>query len=188
VARGASVTLEKNDPETSAHFCSLYSIRLLSRVGVCARLIRRVLDWMTGFINSLYIHTARDYRQYSANAILHILEFTVAHALGFWVFISRVLATYLQQSHCHFKSHMKSSSHSLTPFLPLYCSCQFRRLDSVQILCSQAHIPAGWRLETRHFTSRLLFYSAKHFLITTLHWPRRKQPVILRRCVYWSFA
>jgi hypothetical protein len=46
---------------------------------------------------------------------------------------------------------MKSSFHSLIPFLPLLCKCQFQRFDSVQFLCSQAHIPAGWRLET-HLT------------------------------------
>jgi hypothetical protein len=44
---------------------------------------------------------------------------------------------------------MKSSFHSLILFLSLFCSCQLRRLDSIQFLCSQAHIPAGWRLETR---------------------------------------
>jgi hypothetical protein len=44
---------------------------------------------------------------------------------------------------------MKSSLHSLIPFLPLFCNCQFRRLDSIQFLCSQAHIQAGWRLETQ---------------------------------------
>jgi hypothetical protein len=43
---------------------------------------------------------------------------------------------------------------SLIPVLP-FCSCQFRRLDSVQFLRSQAHIPAGWRSETRPFTARL---------------------------------
>jgi hypothetical protein len=33
--------------------------------------------------------------------------------------------------------------------MPLFCSCQFRRLDSVQFLCSQAHILADWHLESR---------------------------------------
>jgi hypothetical protein len=60
------------------------------------------------------------------------------------------MATDLQHSHCHFKSHMEYYFRSLTPFLPLFCSCQFRRLYSVQF---QAHIQAGWRLETRLFTS-----------------------------------
>jgi hypothetical protein len=44
---------------------------------------------------------------------------------------------------------MKSSFHSLIPFLPLFCNCQFGRLDWIQFLCSEAHILAGWRLETR---------------------------------------
>jgi hypothetical protein len=44
---------------------------------------------------------------------------------------------------------MKSSCHGLIPFLPLFCNYQFRRLDSVQFLCSQANIPAGWSLQTR---------------------------------------
>jgi hypothetical protein len=44
---------------------------------------------------------------------------------------------------------MKSSFHNIISFRPLFCSCQLRRLDSIQFLCYQAHIPAGWRLETR---------------------------------------
>jgi hypothetical protein len=45
---------------------------------------------------------------------------------------------------------MESSFHSLTPSLPLFCNCQFWRLDWTQF---QAHIAAGWRPETRLFTS-----------------------------------
>jgi hypothetical protein len=86
------------------------------------------------------------------------------------VFTSRILAT--GQSQCNFKSHMKSSCHSLIPFLPLFCSCQFRRLDSIQYLGSEVHILAGWCLETR--LCSVLFYSAEHFFIATLHEPRRK--------------
>jgi hypothetical protein len=41
---------------------------------------------------------------------------------------------------------MKSSFHSVIPFLSLFCSCQFRRLYSIQ-----AHILAGWCPETRLF-------------------------------------
>jgi hypothetical protein len=100
---------------------------ILCRVGVTYR---------TGFgldgsiYCALYIHTDRDYRQYSAIAILHILQFTVVQALGFSAFTSGISATDLLQSHCHFKSHMNSSSNSLIPFVP-FCSCQFRRLDSI---------------------------------------------------------
>jgi hypothetical protein len=70
-----------------------------------------------------YIHTVRDYKQYSAIIILQTFQFTVEHALGFSVFASRILATGLSQSHCHFKSP--------NSLLALSCSCQFRRLDSV---------------------------------------------------------
>jgi hypothetical protein len=38
---------------------------------------------------------------------------------------------------------MKYSLQPIIYFLPLFCNCQFRRLDSIQILCSQAHVPAG---------------------------------------------
>jgi hypothetical protein len=79
------------------------------------------------------IHTTRDYRQYSAIAVLHTLEFTVPHALRFLVFTSRILATDLSQSRWHFKSHMKTSYHSLTHFLPLFCDCQFRILDTTTL-------------------------------------------------------
>jgi hypothetical protein len=40
-----------------------------------------------------WIYWHFDYNQYSAIADLHNLQFTVEHALGFSVFISRVLAT-----------------------------------------------------------------------------------------------
>jgi hypothetical protein len=63
---------------------------ILSYVGVCVA-YRRVLYSMIGFIDTL--HTTRDYRQYSAIADLHTLQFTATHALGFTVFTSRILAT-----------------------------------------------------------------------------------------------
>jgi hypothetical protein len=121
----------------------------------------------------------------SAIAILHTLRFAAAHALGFSVFTSLIQAKHYQQSHCHFKSHMKSSFHSLIPFLPLFCNCHFRRLDSIQFLSSRAHIPAGWYTDTRLFTSRLLFCAAlccrillyNHFAQTTL----KTQLLLLRR-------
>jgi hypothetical protein len=69
---------------------------------------------------------------------------------------------------------MKSSRHSLIPFLPLFCSWQFQRLYSVQF---QAHISAGWRPENRLFTS---IYAAEHFFITTLHRPCGKRLLLSR--------
>jgi hypothetical protein len=88
-------------------------------------------------ILTVYIHTTPDYRQYSAIAILHIFQFTVTHALGFSVFISRILATDLSQSHCNFKSHMKTSLHSLIHVL-IFLLNHFRlpppELDPIKIL------------------------------------------------------
>jgi hypothetical protein len=66
----------------------------------------------------------------------------------------------------------------LISFLPLFCNCQFRILDSVQFLCSQAHIRAGWLFETRLDSTRppsiLLLPASDLFFITYLHVPRRK--------------
>jgi hypothetical protein len=51
---------------------------------------------MIGFINTLYNHST--YKQYSAIADLHNLQFTVTHALGFSVFTSRILVAELKVS------------------------------------------------------------------------------------------
>jgi hypothetical protein len=135
------------------------------------------LDWMIGFI---------------AIAVLHTFQFTVTHALGFSVFTSRILATELQQSRCHFKSQMESSLHSLIPFLPSFFNCQFRRLDSIQF---QAHIPAGWRPETRPFTpdycSMLLLCSvasSMSFYNPSARATQKTQPSLSMRRVYWSVS
>jgi hypothetical protein len=48
-----------------------------------------VVDLLTPYYN----HTTRTYKQYSAIADLHNLQFTVAHALGCSVSTSRIRAT-----------------------------------------------------------------------------------------------
>jgi hypothetical protein len=85
---------------------------------------------------------------------------------------------------------MKSSLRSLIPFLQFLLNhlrlshfsapcCNF------QFLCSQAHILAGWRLETRVDSLRLLNRS---LLYNHYVWPRRKhrlsivEKVCLQRC------
>jgi hypothetical protein len=50
------------------------------------------MDWMIGFIDTLYIQLGTT-DNYSAVAILHTLQFTVAHTPRFSVFTSRILAT-----------------------------------------------------------------------------------------------
>jgi hypothetical protein len=53
------------------------------------------VTYKTGFGLDLlhHIHTTRAYKQYSAIADLHTIQFIVTHALGFSVFTSRILAT-----------------------------------------------------------------------------------------------
>jgi hypothetical protein len=54
---------------------------------------------MIGFIGTS-VTIFRNYKQYSAIADLHNLQFTVAYALGFSVYTNRLLVTELKQSHC----------------------------------------------------------------------------------------
>jgi hypothetical protein len=87
-------------------------------------------DWIYWHL----IHTTRDYRQYSAIADLHTLQFIVTHAVGFSVFTSHILTMGSSQSHCHFKSYMKSSLHILIPsfsFLLSHLGRPFPELDPV---------------------------------------------------------
>jgi hypothetical protein len=72
--------------------------------------------------------------------------------------------------------------HSLIPFLPLFCNCEFWRLDSIQFLCSQAG-----RLASRNSTP---FFSTEIFFITTFQGPHRKvsfsivgKACLQRRCI-----
>jgi hypothetical protein len=138
----------------------------------------RGFDWLMGFINALYIHTVRDYRQYSAIAILHTLQFTVTYALGFSVFTSRILATDLLQSHCNVKSYMKSSLHSLIHFLPLF-STQFNP-SAPKLISLQAGVS---KLDSAFCATTVLYCRTlphNHFART----PQKSHPLLLRRRVY----
>jgi hypothetical protein len=134
---------------------------------------------MVGFIVSYTFTQFGTTGKYSAIAILHTFQFTVAHALGFSFFTSRILETDLSQCHYHFKSHVKSSCHSLIPFLPF--------------LLRHLRLPIP---KTRLEYSRLLFYtpstlslrllSCRTLLITTLHGPHGKHCLLLSRMhVHW---
>jgi hypothetical protein len=65
-----------------------------NHIVTCIRDYRRGLDWMTGFIYTLYTGLGTT-SKYSAIAYLHTLQFTAAHTrtLGFSVFTSRILTT-----------------------------------------------------------------------------------------------
>jgi hypothetical protein len=99
-----------------------------------------VLYWMIRFIAPYTFTEFGITDNYSAITILQTLQFTVPQALWFSVFTSRIMATDLSQSHCNFNSHMKSSCHSLIPFLPFLLN--HLRLPSPEL--DPILIPAAW--------------------------------------------
>jgi hypothetical protein len=117
---------------------------------------------MIGFI-APYAFITRDYRQYSAMADFHTLQFTVTHALEFSVFYSRILGTDLSQHHCHFKSHVKSSLHSLIPFLPFllhHLLLTSPELDSIPLLAAwYPRYIATRRIHRKHSLHHLFYCS-----------------------------
>jgi hypothetical protein len=136
---------------------------------------------MTGFVAPYTFTQFGTTEKYSAIAILHTFQFTVAHALGFSVFTSRILVTDVSQSHCHFNSYMKSSWHSLIPFWPFL----FNRLG----LPSPELDPILFRLlfRTPFYSAFTLLLSCRTLLITTLHRPHGKHRLLLSRLrICWS--
>jgi hypothetical protein len=115
---------------------------------------------MIGFINTLYIHTTRDYRQYSAIAILHTLQVTVTHSLGFSVLTSRILATDLTQSHCHFTSHMVS-------FVPLSSLLAIILQLPTQFISKLIFPQAGISNSTHHFLNYSTFVLYSYYLVAS---------------------
>jgi hypothetical protein len=67
----------------------LYTVTCIR--GLCVT-YRRLLDWMTGFIDTLFTQLETT-GNYSAITNLHTLLVTVTHSLGFSVFTSRILET-----------------------------------------------------------------------------------------------
>jgi hypothetical protein len=147
---------------------------------------------MNRFIDTLYIHRTQDYRQYSAITILHTLQFTVTQALGSSFFTSRILTTDLSLSYCRFNSNMKSTFHSLIPFLSfLQLPIPKTRLNSVSLLPSSYPgrlASQTLKLHSTRLLSTTLLYSQIEFLcpfITPRHGPHGKHRLpLLRRRVY----
>jgi hypothetical protein len=91
-------------------------------------------------------------------ADLHTLEFTAAHTLGFPVFTSRILATdslSLQIVFAQPDSFLDISSQSSSTAISLRSLLQLPTPELYSVLCSQAHILAGWHLETQQKSTQL---------------------------------
>jgi hypothetical protein len=86
---------------------------ILSRVLVCD-LQDGVLDWMIGFIAPCTF-TQFGTMANTALSLIYTLCSSPFHTHWDSVFTNRILATGLSQSLCNFKSHVKSSGHSLIP-------------------------------------------------------------------------
>jgi hypothetical protein len=67
----------------------VWTLLMCVNIVTCRGDYRRVLDWMIGFIDTLYTPLGTT-DNYSAIADLHTLQFTVTHALVFSVFTSRI--------------------------------------------------------------------------------------------------
>jgi hypothetical protein len=86
---------------------------------------------------------------------------------------------------------MKSSWHNLIPLFPLFCNCQFGRLDLIQLFSTPTLIswqvgvsklnPSLPTLLLLSLLRRILWHS---YFITPRHGPQRKQPLLLMRRVY----
>jgi hypothetical protein len=127
-----------------------------------------------------YIHTVRDYRQYSAIAIRHTFQFAVAHALGFSVFTSLILATGLLHYHCHFNSHMRSFWHSLIHFLPLF-STHISFLAPKLISCQAGFSKLDFPLSTT-----ILFSPTPSRLLTVSFYNPSARTILKTACIVYE--
>jgi hypothetical protein len=126
----------------------------------------------SGLNDWIYWHLIRQLGttgNHSATAISHTSQFTVTHALGFSVFTSRILATdfitvslSLQITHEVFFALPNS-------FLAIILQLSTQFISPLPSSCPG-------RLASRN--SIRLGLLRMNFFITTLHGPRRKQPII----------
>jgi hypothetical protein len=109
-------------------------------------------DWIYWHL----IHTTRNYRQlqssrWSTNVRVYRYTLSLSLSLGFSAFTSRNQAGDLYQSHCNFKTHVKSSCHRLIPFLPLSCTFKLRRLYWQAGISKLDSVLLNWTLLYNHF-------------------------------------
>jgi hypothetical protein len=110
---------------------------------------------MIGFIDILFRQLVT-MGNYSANAISTLYS-SLLHPLVSSVLTSRILATDLYQSHCHFKSHMESSFAQPNSFLAIILQLPIpeTRLNSIPLLPSSY----SGRLASRNSTESKLCLS-----------------------------
>jgi hypothetical protein len=130
---------------------------------------RRVLDWMTGFTDTLYIQLGAT-RNYSVIADLHTSQFTVTHALGFSYPGNDFLTVSLSLRITH-EVFFSRPNYFLVIILQL--PIPKTRLNSIPLLpCSY---PGSWRLEPRPDSTLLYNHSAR----TT----QETQPIVWKACL-----
>jgi hypothetical protein len=135
---------------------------ILSHVGWYTQQKWRVLVRLIGFISTLVtlsLLITLKYRHYSAIADLHTLHSTVAHALGFSISTSRLLATALSTetsteitrsiTHKIFQSHFTSSQANL-----LYSSVLLVPLRSVRVIPPLLFLSTYLLRNSAHFYRR----------------------------------
>jgi hypothetical protein len=161
---------------------------ILSRFRVVACVTyRRVLEWVIGFIDTLFTQLGTTCN-YSAIADLHTLQFTTAHTLGFSVFTSRILATDAQSnSFLDISSQSPSTADSLSsiPLLPSSYPGRLASRNTAQFLSTELFfITTLHRLRRKHSLSIVGKACLQHRCIATEVTRLLLAFSLLRECVY----
>jgi hypothetical protein len=164
---------------------------------------------MIGFISSLVTHSfnyTQIHGQYSAIADLRIFQFTVAHALGFSVSTSRLLATDLHTEtrtpdlynyytkdlpialpvSLHRRKHKVFSSH----FTSSQADLLYSAVLLLSVRCPSLRLTWTPLNSLRNCQPLTAWVAPDVFKITPRHELQRKHifPILLRRSVYWTIA
>jgi hypothetical protein len=160
--------------DRSADQLPFRSAKILSHVGVTYK----TGFWIGWLDLSDLIHSYTSWLQ-ALQRYRYSTHFAVHRStpLGFSVFTSRILATDLSRSHCNLKSHI--------PFFPRLIIFFFIILQLPTQFCTKFRSrPAGFSKIDSILDSTNPVLSCRTLLLTTLHGPRRTEPVLLTRRVY----
>jgi hypothetical protein len=148
----------------------------MTRVGICALIISGVcIRWLDSLISST------QYPELEAIIALPLFPHFIVHRYTHQGSQSSLAVSWQQiyKSHCHFKSHTKSSLHRLSPFLSIFFNSQLN-------LISQLSSSYPSRLASRNSTRLLLKWTLlyNHFARTT----QKTASLLLGRCAYSAVA